>query len=239
MATIVLIHGSWHGGWCWEKLVPLLEAKGHHVLAPDSPGMGDDHTPFAEDIFGQWVDAATVIVEAQSEPVVLVGHSRGAIIVSGVAERVPDKLAQLVYLTGYALGDGEALMDVRSASEDVYAALVPSDDGSTVCLDPALAPNLFYGLSSPEVVARAVARLCLEPLQPASVHLKLSDDRFGRVPRAYIEASEDRALPLALQREAQQRWPFHRVVTLPSDHSPFYSMPDRLADVLDDLVSQR
>jgi pimeloyl-ACP methyl ester carboxylesterase len=239
MATMVLIHGSWHGGWCWEELVPLLEAKGHHVLAPNSPGMGSDHTLFAEDIFGQWVDAATVIVEAQSEPVVLVGHSRGATIVSAVAERVPDKLAQVIYLTGYALADGEALTDVRAASDDVYAAVVPNDDGSAVGVDPALAPDLFYNRCSPEVAARAVARLCLEPLQPGSVKMTLSDKRFGRVPRAYIEASEDRALPLAFQREAQKRWPFDRVATLPSDHSPFFSMPDQLAEVLDDLAFSR
>jgi pimeloyl-ACP methyl ester carboxylesterase len=236
MTTFVLIHGSWHGGWCWEQLVPLLEANGHHVLAPDSPGMGEDRTPFAEDVFGQWVDAAAAVVESRSEPVVLVGHSRGATIVSAVAERIPDRLAQVIYLTGYTLAAGEALMEVRAASDAVYAAVMPTADGSAVSIDPNAALELFYGQSPLEVAASATARLCPEPLQPASVRLKLTGDRFGRVRLAYIEASEDCALPLELQREAQTRWAFERVVTLPSDHSPFLSMPTRLADTLEDLV---
>jgi pimeloyl-ACP methyl ester carboxylesterase len=198
--------------------------------------MGDDRTPFANDVMAQWVDAAAAIVEAQKEPVILVGHSRGTIIVSAVTERLSDLVARGVYLAGTMLADGEALMDVKAGSDEVFAAVVINADGTACGLDAARAPELFYGHCAPDVAARATQRLTIEPLQPVGVRLQLSHDRYGRVPRIYIETTDDRAIPLPFQREAQSRWPCERVVTLPSDHSPFYSMPQRLAEVLDELA---
>lgn len=210
MATFVLIHGSWHGGWCWEQVVPLLAAKGHRVLAPDSPGMGGDRTPFADDVMAQWVDAAAAIVEAQEEPVILVGHSRGTIIVSAVTERLPDLVARAVYLNGTMLADGEALIEMKGASDEVFAGVIPSADGTACGIDPACVAELFYGQCASDVAARAVARLSMEPMQPYGVRLHLSPDQFGRVPRTYIGSTDDLAFPPALQREAQARWPCER-----------------------------
>ncbi|HLY58890.1 MAG TPA: alpha/beta fold hydrolase, partial [Stellaceae bacterium] len=75
MSSFVLVHGAWHGKWCWEKLVPLLEAAGHEVLAPDLPGMGDDRTPATLSL-AAWADFVARRIEDCAEPVILVGHSR-------------------------------------------------------------------------------------------------------------------------------------------------------------------
>jgi pimeloyl-ACP methyl ester carboxylesterase len=93
MARFVLVHGAWHGGWCWERIVPLLGAAGHEVLAPDLPGLGADRTPFAADVLAQWADFVAGLVRGAAEPAVLVGHSRGGLVISEAAERALTKSA--------------------------------------------------------------------------------------------------------------------------------------------------
>src|SRR5262245_17861037 len=99
MSTFVLVHGAWHGAWCWYKVVPQLTQAGHTAIAPDLPGLGRDRTPLAEISLDRWTEAICEIVDAATEPVVLVGHSRGGIVISEVAERRPARVATLVYLT--------------------------------------------------------------------------------------------------------------------------------------------
>jgi pimeloyl-ACP methyl ester carboxylesterase len=216
--------------------VPLLAAQGHRVVAPDLPGMGMDRTPFSEDVMEQWIDWGAALIEAQPEPVVLVGHSAGGQLVSALAECAPDRVARAIFIAGALLADGQSRADLRFGSPEVSAALRPSDDGSAFSIDPALAPELLYNQLSPDVAARVVARLVNEPIQPCYFRPRLSPERFGRTPRAYIETTEDRTIPLTLQREMVAHWPCDRVVTLPSDHVPMYSMPERLVGALTELT---
>jgi pimeloyl-ACP methyl ester carboxylesterase len=236
LATFFLIHGSWHGGWCWERVVPLLEAQGHRVLAPDLPGMGMDPSPLVEDVMEQWIAWGASLVEAQPGPVVLVGHSAGGQLVSALVERMPDRVAQAIFIAGALLADGQSRADLKFGSPELFAALQMSEDGSFYGLDPDRAPELLYNQLPPDVAARLVARLVNEPLQPALFRPRLSAERFGRTPRAYIETTEDRTIPLSLQREMVAHWPCDRVITLPSDHAPMYSMPERLVEALNGLV---
>lgn len=238
MSTFVLIHGSWHGGWCWEQLAPLLEAKGHRVLMPDLPGMGSNRMPFAEDVHGQWVDAIAALVAEQPEPVVLLGHSRGGVTASAVAERHPDRIQLLVFLAATVLADGQSMLEVNGASDEVYASVIPSEDGVNCRIDPAAARRLFYNDVSDEEAERASAKLASEPMRVYGARAELSDARFGRVPRSYIETTQDLALPLSLQKESQARHPMGNVVSLPSGHSPFYSMPARLAEDLHRMAAK-
>jgi pimeloyl-ACP methyl ester carboxylesterase len=96
MAVFVLVHGAWHGAWCWERVLPLLEQRGHRVLAPDLPGMGRDPTPLAAITLDGWARFVVDLVGRQAEPVILVGHSRGGAVTSQAADRVPDRVAILV-----------------------------------------------------------------------------------------------------------------------------------------------
>ena len=86
MATYVLVHGAWHGAWCWNKVAPLLEAKGHTVVAPDLPGHGDDDTPRAGVTLESYAKKVADVVSAQDEKVILVGHSMGGIAITAGAE---------------------------------------------------------------------------------------------------------------------------------------------------------
>jgi pimeloyl-ACP methyl ester carboxylesterase len=240
MATFILVHGAWHGGWCWEKLVPILEARGHRALAPDLAGMGADHRPTGDDVLATWADDIAALASAQSEKVVLVGHSRGGIVISEVAERVPDRIRLLVYLTAFMLPSGESLVTGRDWAEggpDLSRLLAFTEDGRASIIAGEDSAAVFYNQVDPALLPAITARLCPEPNAALAQPLNLTPERYGRVRRAYVEATEDNAIIPALQREFIRRSPCDRVVSLPSDHSPFYSMPERLADALEELAA--
>jgi pimeloyl-ACP methyl ester carboxylesterase len=238
MAIYLLIHGGMHGGWCWERVVPLLEAAGHHVLAPDLPGMGSDTTPFAANVLDQWTDAMGALVEQSQGPVIVVGHSRAGVTLSELGERMPDRIAWLVYLAAVLPKDGKGMGDMvtdfphSGAARLAAGVAVDAEAGTLTMTDMETAEWGFYNMCPAEDVAAAQARLSPEPLAIMTSPVRVTPERFGKVPRAYIETEFDNAVPLADQRAMQADWPCQRVVTLPSDHSPFYSMPDRLAEAL-------
>ena len=237
MAIFVLVAGAWHGGWCWERIVPLLEAGGHRVIAPDLLGMGADRTPLGEVSLARWADQVAALIRAQDEPVILVGHSRGGIVISEVAERVPDQIASLVYLAAYLLPDCETIMSMSAKSERTSPAglLIMAPDG-TATLNPALVGQHFYNTTEPDWVDRALSLVGAEPMVTMTTQVSLTVERFGSVRRAYIACERDQAVPLSLQRLMQQALPCDPVFTLPGDHSPFYSDPGRLADCLKQLA---
>lgn len=232
MATFVLVPGAWHGAWCWERVTPLLEAAGHRVLTPELLGMGDDRSRAADGGLAVWADQVAALIREQGEPVILAGHSRGGTVISEVAERVPDSIASLVYVAALLLPDGVAIRDFLNATDDrAETVITPADDG-TCTVTPADVGPVFYTTTDPEWAARATALVGPEPMISLATPVRVTAERFGRVPRAYIECMQDLAIPLDAQRRMQAEWPCAPVITLDCDHSPFYSMPDQLAQAL-------
>lgn len=232
--TFILIPGAWHGAWCWERVVPLVEAGGHRALAPELLGMGADRARAAEGGLARWTDqiAALVEVEAEAGPVILAGHSRGGAVLSAVAERLPDRIAGLAYVAAVLLPDGKAVRDVLAgAAGAVPTAIAKADDG-TCTIAPADVGPAIYNTTPPALCARAIALLGPEPLAALRTPVAVSPERFGRVPRAYVECLQDRTIPIALQRAMQQAWPCRTVVSLDCDHAPYYSAPEALAAAL-------
>jgi pimeloyl-ACP methyl ester carboxylesterase len=240
MANFILVHGSLHGGWCWHKLVPLLEAQGHRVLAPDLPGMGADPTPLSEITLRTWAEFIVRRSRETGEPVILVGHSRGGTVISEAAELAPEAMRGLVYLAALLLPAGKMAFEAAVA-EDARSAVEPGPGGTdplSLSVEPEAARALFYNRASLEDALWASARLCPEPLAPNLVPLTVTRERWGRLPRAYIECLDDRALPIELQRAMQAALPCDPVVTMDSDHSPFLCEPELLAAHLSDIASR-
>ena len=120
----VLIHGAWHGAGCWEKVVPLLKEAGHQVHTIDLPGVGEDQTPISEVTLDAYVSAVSELISTISKPLVLVGHSMGGMIITQVAELVPEKIDTLIYLTAFSPRDGEKGI-CRARSMNASAAVRP------------------------------------------------------------------------------------------------------------------
>jgi pimeloyl-ACP methyl ester carboxylesterase len=240
MATFILVHGSMHGGWCWHKLVPLLEAQGHRVLAPDLPGMGKDPTPLSEVTMSTWAEFIGRLSREAGEPVILVGHSRGGTVISEAAELAPQAMLGLVYIAALLLPAGKKAFEAavaQDARSAVETGKVTSDELS-LRMQPEAARALFYNRASSADALWASARLCPEPLAPNMVPLTVTRERWGRLPRAYIECLDDRAVPIELQRTMHATLPCDPVVTMDSDHSPFLCAPEALTGHLADIASR-
>jgi pimeloyl-ACP methyl ester carboxylesterase len=239
MATFLLVHGAWHGGWCWHRVVPLLVSKGHTAVAPDLPGHGNDKTPTARVTLKSYTDRICEIAGGQSEPVILVGHSMGGVAITQAAEDCPEKIRALVYLCAFLPRNGDSL--TTWASEDFESKVNPSSleigpDGTTVFRRDC-AREAFYMQSSDEDIAFAQERLVAQSPAPISTPVKTTAGRWGRIPRYYIECDRDRAITRKLQRAMEKQSPCRRTFSIDTDHSPFFSNPRDLADIFDQIAT--
>jgi pimeloyl-ACP methyl ester carboxylesterase len=235
--TFVLIAGAWHGAWCWTRVAPLLEAQGHRVLTPELPATGADPTDPATVTLDTWAQFVAGIVENQWEPVTLVGHSRGGIVISRAAELAPERLRRLVYVSAYLLTARTSLAESARADAEslVPPNMIPAVGGLTCHLRAEVIRAALFGQCTDADYEYAVARMTPEPLKPQVTPLKVTATRFGRVPRAFVECLQDRTVTLAAQRRMQAALPCDPVFTLDSDHSPFLSHPQELARLLGGL----
>lgn len=233
MATFLLVHGAWHGAWCWERLTPLLRAAGHDVIAPDLPAHGADDTPWWRATLGAYARRACEAARPAGR-VIAVGHSLGGLVISEAANREPERFAALLYLAAFVPLPGESLMGLGRSDRAGRVPQAARWGLGEVSIRPERAAPVFYNTCPPEAAAEAAARLCPTPLWPMVQRARAAAPR--EMPQAYLECAEDRAVPLALQRRMHQRFPMAGVVTLETDHSPFLGAPEALAAQLDALA---
>lgn len=237
MSTFVLVHGAWHSSWCWNRLLQPMQQYGHRVITPDLPGHGDNQWSAADITLQLYTDYVRKIIEQQRERVILVGHSMAGIVISRVAEEIPAKISKLVYLTAFLLDDGQTMLEVtRSDSEGlVLPNLVYSRDRRTATVKEEIVQEAFYNDCLPADVLLAKSRLVPQALAPISTPVRISQQKWGRVSRSYIECTRDRAVSLAVQRRMQENLPCDQVLAMNTGHSPFLSAPADLAAKLDSL----
>jgi pimeloyl-ACP methyl ester carboxylesterase len=233
MSTFLLVHGSWHGAWCWERVVPILESRNHRVVSIDLPGHGDDRTSIFRITLGQYAAAICRAASAQGERVVAVGHSMGGFAISRAAVSEPELFSTLVYLAAFVPAPGEGLIQLALRDRDSLLRRSTAFRPTHLNLRPAFAKQAFYADCSDADVAWARSRLRPDPLFPLlqryPAHPKLE------IPRAFIECAFDRAISLSRQRAMYRRFPFDRVISMDTGHSPFLSAPGQLADHLASL----
>lgn len=209
------------------------------MVAPDLPGHGNDHTPLSEITIARYVGHVRAVLGSLDEPAILVGHSMGGAVISEVAEADPEQTSLLVYLAAFLLRDGQSVLDIAGADRE--SVLLPgldwAADGLSAVVPPALARKAFYSRCSDPDAAAATARLCVQASAPVTTPIHVTDARFGRVPRVYIECLRDRAVSPASQRSMYAASGCPRILSLATDHSPFYSTPQALADILLALAS--
>lgn len=228
MARFLFLHGSWHGAWCWHKVLPLMRAERHEAIAIDLPGRG--RSPATPSMVG--LDRAVRAVEAHLDPhakTTVVVHSRSGIIASGLAERAGERVARAIYLASFMLPSGKRVLDYLP---DKASLLTRRIDVSRVGLWDWLRPEAYrdalYADCSDADVALSASLLTREPSRPALTRLKLTAERYGAVPRAYIRLTQDRAVSPALQDRLLNETSVERVESIAASHSAYFSKPEEL-----------
>ncbi|MGZ3950981.1 MAG: alpha/beta fold hydrolase [Flavisolibacter sp.] len=237
MRTFVLIHGSWHSAWNWHKVVPLLEKAGHRAIAMDLPGMGRDKTPISQVKMKTTVEKICELIDSIPGKVVLVGHSKNGIMISQVAEYRPDNIEKLVYLAAYLIPDGKTQKEY--SMQDIKGCLKPfvvidEELGATKLRSEIYKEGLYHDCDN-DITELAKVLLSHEPIESAITPLRLTEENYGRVPRVYIECTEDRAVTPFIQQKMYTEMPCEKVYSLPTSHSPFFSRPNELVDILLDV----
>ena len=230
----VFVPGSFHGAWCWYKMQPMLNKDGNTSIAIDLPAHGLDNTPISEITLDSYVDVVCNAIQKYDTPVILIGHSRAGIIISAVAERIPDKIDKLVYLCAFLIPNGEPM--IATAMSDTNSALVSNlilneIEGWHLPKEQSY-KEVFYHDCTEEDIWLCSSLLTKEPNLPVATPLQLSEEKFGCVNKIYIQTTEDRAITFQHQEMMVKRIPVNKVFKMASSHSPFLSKPIDLSNIL-------
>jgi pimeloyl-ACP methyl ester carboxylesterase len=234
MAHHILVHGAWHGAWCWAKVVPHLERAGHTAVALDLPGLGDDRTPPQATSLASYAERVVAALDAADGPSVLSGHSMGGMVISLAAEARPEKVRALMYVCAFLPRDGDSLFQLAAGDEDarVQGNAVVDEAQGLMAVEPSKRREVFYGDCTDEDASSSSARLVPQFMGVLATPVRLTAERHGSVRREYIECLQDRAISIARQRQMVAASPCAAVHTLDASHSPFLSQPEALAALL-------
>ncbi|WP_020408346.1 alpha/beta fold hydrolase [Hahella ganghwensis] len=234
-ATFILVHGAWLGAWAWQDVKQRLNDMGHTVVTPDLPGHGADKTPAGDIHLLDYVNTVLREVEASANPVVLVGHSFAGVVISQVAEAAsPGKIRGLVYVAAMLLPNGGSFggavpgITGSLAVENFYL----SEDKTTAHVAEDKMHAAFAQDVPEAAFAEASQYFVAEPAAPLFEPLSVSDEKFGVVPKYYIEATNDNAVPLDAQRAMAAQGGVRQTFSLASGHCPNFSQPVKLASYL-------
>ena len=227
--AFVLVHGAWHGGWCWRRVADRLERKGHKVYAPSLTGLGDrSHLIGTRPTVTTHIDDIANIIRFEDlQRVILVGHSYGGIVISGVAEKVQAQLASMVFLDAFVPSNGQTIMSLsrQGLRDNVNAAIKRGDLG----IPPAAAA--YFNVNEKD---RAyVDRKCTpQPIGTYGDPVKLTGARERVAKKVYIRAKDFNSAgfdAIAARLRSDPAWTVH---DMPCGHDAMIDMPDRLAELL-------
>ncbi|HUF64741.1 MAG TPA: alpha/beta fold hydrolase [Gemmatimonadaceae bacterium] len=232
--TYVMVHSAWLGGWAWRSVATLLEKHGHKVIAPDLPGHGQDKTPPANVTLDSYVKTVTDVLDSQETPAILVGHSLGGIIISQAAENRPDKVKSLVYLCAFLLPSGGSFLKATEGVKGsmVLDNLVMAPDKTYVTIKEEVMHEAFAHDVPDEAFAQAKPMIVPEPTAPLGAGISITQDKWGRIPRYYVECLADKAIPPAVQKAMYTAIPAQKVFSMDTSHVPNLSAPQELAEHL-------
>jgi pimeloyl-ACP methyl ester carboxylesterase len=233
--TIVLIHGAWQGSWAFDAWRPLLHACGWRTVAVDLPGNGWNPQPLLVPGLDCYAAHVAAVLADQPGPCVVLGHSGGGLTASQVAELVPGRVAALVYLVGMMLPSGMSFADlVATQPDDDHGGIVPylerHEAGTMTAVPPDAARAIFLHDCPDDAAQTAASLLRPQPEAGRAVAPRLTAERYGRVPRIYVEALQDRSIDIRLQRAMQALSPGAAVISLDCGHVPQLAVPDILTE---------
>lgn len=236
MASYVLVHGAWHGGWCWRRVAPLLRATGHDVYTPTLTGLGERAHLLTPDVGldTHAQDVAGMLEYEDLQDVILVGHSYGGMVITAVAELAAERLAHLVYLDAFLPRDGECLFDFLppEAREQTLARARTEGEGWYL---PPQRDEHPYGITDPADVAWLRSKFTAQPLKPMRQPVRCASPATAAVPRTYINCTATRYFTRFAERA---RWtPGWHYRELDAVHDAMVATPQPVADLLIQIAS--
>jgi len=239
MATYVLVHGGGHGGWCYQRVARLLRAAGHEVHAPTLTGLGERAHLLsrAVDLDLHIRDVVAVLHSEDLRDVILVGHSYGGMVVTGVADRAVDRVGRVVYLDAATPTNGQSLVDVAGPIIEAVRPMGQTVDGIELVLLPAPDAGLLYGVTDQDDLAWMAERLTGHPWQCFEQPLRLTnEDAFRSIPQYHVVctstlATRDPKL-MAEARAAGRLW------DIDTGHDLMITEPEAVADALLEVAAR-
>jgi pimeloyl-ACP methyl ester carboxylesterase len=226
---VVLVHGAWHGAWCWKPLRELLERRGIKTHAADLKSGGEQ----VEDLTDFYTDAKAVrqLTDSISSPVVLAGHSYGGMLVTE-ASAGSANIKHLVMIATVMFDVDEVWKEITMPAREWIKAT--ADSKAIAILDKSRAVELFFNRCDPATAAWASSHLHTY-MGIKSVSQRLTRAGWKEIPSTYVACTDDRAMEIRWQRRMAER--ATHSVELDSDHSPFLCMPDRVAEIFATAVA--
>jgi pimeloyl-ACP methyl ester carboxylesterase len=233
----VLIHGAWHGGWCWDGVVQALEKEGHTAEAPTMPGHdpGDDRSGIELD---SYVVKIVDVLNNQTKPVVLAGHSSAGFLLQSAAPKAPNKIEQLIFLNAFILPDGKCQFDLvpPEAAEGMTAAASASPDNCVPVIEDFVRDMLMAG--EPRALQdELLSRLVPQPL--ALFTTKVSTQEFSGldIRKTVVFCKNDASLPPGAYLGMAQGLGGFDLIEVDGGHEAVYTNPQIVANGLIQAVS--
>ena len=226
MANFVLVHGAWHGGWCWRFVRPLL--KGHEVYAPSLTGLGErKHLARRDiDLDTHIADIVSLLEMEDLRDVVLVGHSYGGMVVTGVADRAPERIARLVYLDAFVPEDGKCLLDYVVPER---AARMREEGERVGSVTPP--PLSLWGVTEQVHIDFIKPREARHPFGTMVQRIRLTG-AAARLPKTFIYCSSPATGSFDQFAAKYRDAPNWKFFELPTGHDAMILMPERVAELL-------
>ncbi len=237
MSNILLVHGAWHGGWCWKRVARILRAAGHEVFTPTLTGLGErEHLLNADVRLDTHIqDVLGVLNYEDLRDVVLVGHSYGGMVIAGVAERAAERLAHLVYLDAFVPGDGQSLADFQPPEVLAMFHEKTRTEGDGYKL-PSF-PAEVFGVTNEDDLAWVKPRLNPHPLKTKLDAVRLTNPKAAEIPRTYIYCNNPAVGPFgqfAERLRCDESWQYMELAT---GHDAMITEPKKLADLLLEIIT--
>ncbi|AEW98375.1 alpha/beta hydrolase [Streptantibioticus cattleyicolor] len=236
MSTYLLVHGAWHSGPCWDRVVPLLESAGHRVFAPSLTGLGErKHLRGPEVGLDTHVDDVVGLITGEDlDEVVLVGHSYAGLVISSAANDVPDRVGHLVYLEAMVPEHGESAVDVMPVTQGVIDRAVNCEPGWLVPPLPELPPPAgLFGVTDPADAAWLRSMLSDQPVRCLQQPVRLDNPAVDAIPRTHIHCTvRPEGFPRRPVPATQPNGTPAQVWELATGHDAMVTAPDELAALL-------
>lgn len=234
MTTFVLVHGMWHGGWCWERLTPLLRAAGHIVYPLTLAGLAERANMRGSDIdLNTHVQEIVDLCETNDlYEIVLVGHSSGGFMAHVVADRIPERIAHIVNLDGIVPENGKSLADLIGKTWDFFKKKAVESGDEWWC-PPIL--EWTFGVSGADL-EWAQSKLTPHPLKTLTTPVTLENPRAKSIPSTFIRCADGMTEDEVAAEEKKFTALGMNFRSLPTGHSAMITMPKELAKILLELA---